>query len=253
MRAAGLAGRLTAYYVAVTAVVYAGAQLIPGFEHYLPIGGAQKFLSGGAHDPFTSIEIGAQNVNDLKESLLWLVIAVLGAVLTVLPMAWTYMAIRTHEEYDQSLVETILILPIAVTSIVIIVNESLALAFGLAGIVGGVRFRNTLKSPGDALYVLAAIGVGLAAGVGALEIALVMTVIFNYCILILWIADFGARQGARRFMRHAVEGHPDETFYEHSDSHGHKHGHGHKKKHRNGHKHHDEDAAEHDPDEAPSS
>ena len=203
MRAMRLAIRLTVYYAAVTAIVYLAAQFIPNFRDYLPIGGAQSLLSGVSHDPFTAIEIGASRVDDLKGSILWLAIAVCGSILTVLPLAWTHMAVRTQEEYDQSLVETVLVLPIAVTSIVIMVNQSLALAFGLAGIVGGVRFRNTLKSSGDALYVLAAIGVGLASGIGALEIALVMTVIFNYCFVALWISDFGARKGAHRYMRHA--------------------------------------------------
>jgi hypothetical protein len=203
MRAIRLALRLTLFYAAVTAIVALAVNYVPGFRDYIPIGGAQNLLTGAAHDPFTAIEIGAEGVDDLQESLAWLIVAVIGAILTVIPLAWTYIAVRTHEEYDQSLVETIIVIPIAVTSIVIIVNESLALAFGLAGIVGGVRFRNTLKSPGDALYVLAAIGVGLAAGVGALEIALVMTVIFNYCFVALWLTDFGARKGAHRYMRHA--------------------------------------------------
>ncbi len=203
MRAIQLAIRLTLYYAAVTILVFAALKLVPDFRTYLPIGGAQSILTSAGHDPFTAIEIGAEGVENLADSLLWLVIAVVGAILTVIPLAWVYMAIRTNEEYDQSLVETIVILPIAVTAIVIMVNESLALAFGLAGIVGGVRFRNSLKSPGDALYVLAAIGVGLAAGIGALEIALVMTVIFNYAFVALWMSDFGARKGAHRFMRHA--------------------------------------------------
>lgn len=203
MRAMQLAIRLTAYYAVVTAIVLLAARVIPNFRDYLPIGGAQSLLSGASHDPFTAIEIGASGVKNLQGSILWLAIAVVGSILTVLPLAWTYMAVRTNEEYDQSLVETVLVLPIAVTSIVIMVNQSLALAFGLAGIVGGVRFRNTLKSAGDALYVLAAIGVGLASGIGALEIALVMTIIFNYCFVALWVSDFGARKGAHRYMRHA--------------------------------------------------
>lgn len=205
MRAYHLALRLTLYYIGVTAAVLIALRVYPDFGNYLPIGGAQNLLSSAGHDPFTAIEIGAEGVENFSDSLLWLIVAVIGAILAVLPMAWTYMAIRTQDEYDQSLVETITILPIAVTSIVIIVNESLALAFGLTGIVGGVRFRNSLKSPGDALYVLAAIGVGLAAGIGALEIALVMTIVFNYCFLLLWLSDFGARKGAHRYMRHAFK------------------------------------------------
>ncbi|MEL7491189.1 MAG: DUF4956 domain-containing protein [Pseudomonadota bacterium] len=205
MRAARLAGRLTVYYLAVTGFVLAGIQFVPDFQSYLPIGGAQQLLAGASSDPFDSIEIGADTVENLQGSLVWLTIAVAGSVLTVWPLSWTYMAIRIHDEYDQSLVETIMVLPIAVTSIVIIVSQSIALAFGLAGIVGGVRFRNTLKSSGDALFILTAIGIGLAAGIGALEIAIVMSIMFNYCFLALWIARYGEKKGAHRYMRHATK------------------------------------------------
>ena len=83
------------------------------------------------------------------------------------------------------------------------VHESLALAFSLGGICAVVRFRNTLKSTGDALYILVAIGIGLSAGVGAMEVAIVMSVAFNYCFLILWITDYGGHRGTRRYMRRA--------------------------------------------------
>lgn len=201
MRVVHLAVRLTVYYLAVTGVMLLGSAIIPGFSDYLPIGGAEELLTRVSTDPFTAIEIGAKNVEDLQGSIIWLTFAILGALLTVLPLTWTYMAVRTQGEYDQSLVETIMILPIAVTSIVVIVSQSIALAFGLAGIVGGVRFRNTLKSSGDALYILTAIGIGLAAGVGALEIAIVTSVVFNYVFLWLWWVDFGGRKGAHRYMR----------------------------------------------------
>ncbi|MFQ5563101.1 MAG: DUF4956 domain-containing protein [Parvularculaceae bacterium] len=201
MPAVHLFTRLTLYYVTVSAVVFTVTLLVPGFEEFLPLGGAQTLLRGPSDDPFESIAIEATRVGNLTDSFIWLVIAVFGALLTILPVAWTYMAIRNRDEYDQSIVETIVVLPIAVTAIVVIVHNSLALAFSLAGIVGGVRFRNTLKSPGDALYILLAIGVGLSAGIGAMEIAMVMSAAFNYCFLILWITDFGAQKGAHRYLR----------------------------------------------------
>ncbi len=212
MRAFHLFIRLTLYYVAVSAIVYTAVTLKPDLQQFLPVGGAESLLSGPGGDPFESIEIGASQVSNLGESVVWLLIAVIGALLTILPVSWTYMEIRNSDEYDQSLVETIIILPIAVTSIVIIVHNSLALAFSLAGIVGGVRFRNTLKSSGDALYILLAIGIGLSAGIGAMEIAVVMSMIFNYCFLALWITDYGARKGGHRYMRRTrKKHHHDET------------------------------------------
>lgn len=193
--------QLTLFYALVTSLVLGAISFDPSLADFLPIGGAQSLLSGPASDPFESIEIGANRVANLGGSILWLVIAVAGALLTTLPVTWTYMASRNRKEYDQALVETMIVLPIAVTAIVVMVHNSLALAFSLAGIVGGVRFRNTLKSSGDAIYILLAIGIGLAAGIGALEIALVMTVMFNYVFAILWVADYGALKGAHRYLR----------------------------------------------------
>ncbi|MFN2099571.1 DUF4956 domain-containing protein [Altererythrobacter sp. MF3-039] len=203
--------RLTLFYLLVTGTVMAATAVIPGAADYLPIGGAQTLLTGPASDPFESIEIGASRVANLGGSILWLLIAIGGALLTTLPVTWTYMASRNRSEYDQALVETMIVLPIAVTAIVVMVHNSLALAFSLAGIVGGVRFRNTLKSSGDAIYILLAIGIGLAAGIGALEIALVMTVIFNYVFAFLWVADYGGLKGAHRYLRPNHEEDEDEV------------------------------------------
>ena len=61
-----------------------------------------------------------------------------------------------------------------------VVQHSLALAFSLAGIVAGVRFRRALSDTFDTLFILSSIGVGIAAGIKSIEIAVVLTVFFNY-------------------------------------------------------------------------
>ena len=192
--------RLTLFYLVVTGAAVAAVTLNPALADFLPLGGAQTLLSQSSGDPLSGVRIGAEQVANLGSSVLWLFIAVAGAVLTTLPVTWTYMASRSRAEYDQALVETMIVLPIAVTAIVVMVHNSLALAFSLAGIVGGVRFRNTLKSSGDAIYILLAIGIGLAAGIGALEIALVMTITFNYAFALLWMADYGGKDGTHRYL-----------------------------------------------------
>ena len=102
-------------------------------------------------------------------------------------------------------------MPIVVTSIIIIVQNSLALAFSIAGIAAAVRFRNSLKSSGDALFILCAVGIGLSAGIGALELAIVMTVMFNYTFLLLWLTDYGDRQGAKRRYMADADGYARES------------------------------------------
>jgi hypothetical protein len=57
-----------------------------------------------------------------------------------------------------------------VTGIVIIVQNSLALAFALAELPARA-VRNSLKSSGDALFILLSVATGLSAGIGAVELA----------------------------------------------------------------------------------
>lgn len=117
--------------------------------------------------------------------------SMLGALAIMVPVTWVYMVTRRHRGYEESVIHTLLILPVAVTGIVMIVQDSVALAFSLAGIVAAVRFRTTLDDTKDAVYVFLAIGVGLASGVQALGIGLTLSLIFNGVVLVLWKTQFG--------------------------------------------------------------
>jgi hypothetical protein len=118
--------------------------------------------------------------------------AVISAFLLAVPVAFTYVRTRSSLKYDQSLVQTVIMLPVVVTSILIVVANSLALAFSLAGIVAAVRFRNNLKDTRDAVYIFAAIGIGFACGVGVLVIAAFLSIFFCVLELLLWKLDLTA-------------------------------------------------------------
>lgn len=201
MRALKLFAQLSIYYLVLFGGVWLLLRSFPDLRNYLPIGGAEQLINAGAGKS-NALEAVSQaaGVKSLGESLGWMGMAIVGVLLTALPVSWVYMATRTAEEYDQSLISSILILPVVVGSIVIVVQHSLALAFALGGIAGAVRFKNSLKSSGDALYILLSVGIGLSAGIGAVELALVMSFAFNYCFLALWVSDYGERQGMKRYM-----------------------------------------------------
>ena len=202
MKAFQLFVRLTAYYAVIGLIIFAALSVYPALREYLPIGGVEALISQPDSNPLEGAarSANAQQVGSFGESLFWLAAAIVGAFMTALPVSWVYMGIRTGEEYDQSLISTILILPVVVTGIVIIVQNSLALAFALAGIAGAVRFKNSLKSSGDALFILISVGTGLAAGIGAVELALMMGVGFNYAFLVLWATEYGEQEGMKRYM-----------------------------------------------------
>ena len=116
----------------------------------------------------------------------------IAAFLLVLPLAFVYVRTRTRIKFDHSLVQTVIVLPIVVSAILVVVRDSLALAFSLAGIVAAVRFRNTLKESGDAVYIFGSIGIGFATGIHAISVAAVLSVIFIVVELGLWKFDFSA-------------------------------------------------------------
>jgi hypothetical protein len=119
------------------------------------------------------------------------VAAAMGAAIFLsIPVAWIYQLTRAKRGYQQSVVQLMIILPLVVAGVVILVKNSLALAFSLGGIVAAVRFRNTLDDSKDAVYVFLATGVGLAAAVD-IPVATVISLVFNATVLALWYTDFG--------------------------------------------------------------
>jgi len=204
MKAIRLFAQLSVYYLVIGLVVFVALKMFPWARDYLPVGGVEELINqpqqAGANG-LTGVQAQPSgHVDSLSDSLFWLSTAIIGALLTALPVSWTYMSIRNNDEYDQSLISTIIILPLVVTGIVVIVQNSLALAFSLAGIAGAVRFKNSLKSSGDALFILLSVGIGLSAGIGAVELAIVMSIAFNYGFLALWFTEYGEREGMKRYM-----------------------------------------------------
>jgi hypothetical protein len=211
MRATRLLAKLTIYYAVIALVVIGAIKMWPWVTGWLPIGGVEQLISQPAKNPLQATEaVRAAHVNNLGQSLFWLAVALISALLLSLPVSWVYMGIRNDDEYDQSLINTIIVLPMVVTGIVIIVQNSLALAFSLAGIAGAVRFRNSLKSSGDALFILLAVAIGLSAGIGAVELAALVTMAFSYTFVALWMSEYGERAGMKRFLSdYNPNTHPD--------------------------------------------
>ena len=118
-------------------------------------------------------------------------LTLVGILLLMLPVTWVYMSIRGTKGHDQAIVHTLIILPIVVAGIVMVVRNSVALAFSLAGVVAAVRFRTSLSDSRDVVFVFLAIAVGFAAGVQVGTLAMVLSIVFNVVLLLTWRYDFG--------------------------------------------------------------
>lgn len=201
--------QVTAYYGALALFVWGLITLFPTMQAHLPIGGVETLESG-----VSELMTGQSKpiLWDPLEKSIRLILALIGVLLLMEPVAWIYMGARRRKGREQAFVLTILLLPVVVAGIVMIVQNSLALAFSLAGIVAGVRFRLTLDDTLDAIYIFVAIGAGLAAGIEALEITIVVTMIFNYIVLLMWEFDYAEQVSVNRWFTKAWmnEGDQDE-------------------------------------------
>jgi hypothetical protein len=118
-------------------------------------------------------------------------LSLVATLILMLPVTWVYMSARRTRRHNQSVVETLIILPIVVAAIVLIVRNSLALAFSLAGVVAAVRFRTNLRDTRDTVFIFLAIGVGFAAGVQVITVGAIASIMFNLVLLFIWRYDFG--------------------------------------------------------------
>jgi len=120
-------------------------------------------------------------------------VALAMAFWVTLPITWLYRWTRPRRQYSQSFAHTLLVIPIAISLVVFLVKDSIALAFSLAGIVAAVRFRTSLEEPMDSVYMLMAIGIGLAAGTQLILVAYLASVVFVIVTLGVWKSNFGAQ------------------------------------------------------------
>jgi hypothetical protein len=179
----------------ITLLIYYAILLTVGILVVRYVPGASDMISGKR-----LAELGqAKGLTDAVSTpwFVWnisisMALSMVGAFLLMLPTSWVYMATRQKKGFDQQVVQTFIVLAVAVAGVIIIARNSVALAFSLAGVVGAVRFRNTLPETRDSLYVFLAIGVGLAAGVDALTAAFVLSALFNFIMLAMERMNYGS-------------------------------------------------------------
>ena len=162
----------------------------PGLEQILPVGGVGD-LAASNMDTFEPVYTSVERTILSPTGPLRLLLASVGAAILTVPISWVYFITSRVRRIDQSFLQTIMVLPIVVTGIAMIVVNSIALAFSLAGVVAAVRVRFALNQPSDAMYIFVSIGIGLGSGIGALGIAAVISLTFVLATLVIWKLEYG--------------------------------------------------------------
>lgn len=113
------------------------------------------------------------------------------AVILTVPIALTYMKTRRKEGYQQSFVQTFILIAVTVASVMLLIGNNIARAFGLIGAVTIIRFRTKVKDPKDTTFLFLSIAIGMACGLRLYSIGIITTVFICFLQLLLWKIDFG--------------------------------------------------------------
>ena len=187
--------RLLAYYGILAVIVLIVWYLFPGAIQRISAKGLGEVSEGPTvlTDALTGATSSASpfGPGTLSDVALTTVLILLGTLALMLPVTWVYMSARPIPGHNQAIVQTLIFLPLVVSGIVFIVQNSLALAFSLAGVMAAVRFRTTLRDTRDVVYIFLSIVVGFAAGVQSLAVGALISIFFNLVILITWRYDYG--------------------------------------------------------------
>ena len=189
-----LAFVIVAYFLLFAGSIFLAVILFPGLEHYLPIAGydARDIASTGDSDIVVESTLSSARSFG-RHAIALTLIAYLGCtVLIMLPVTWVYMATHRNVGFKRNFVVSLLVFPIVTTSIVLLIQDSLSLAFGLAALVAAVRFRIRLQDALDGIYVLTAISVGLSAGIGFVGVGTVTAMFFCLVSIALWKLGYAA-------------------------------------------------------------
>jgi hypothetical protein len=81
--------------------------------------------------------------------------------------------------------QTQILLAVVAAAMMMIVGDSAARAFGIFAAASLVRFRTNIRDPKETTVLLVCLGVGLACGVGRLDMAIVLTAFVIFALLIM--------------------------------------------------------------------
>lgn len=151
--------KLTAYFMLLIGSVLVVGVLQPELLSVMPLGGTDALevagikiegeslldLTGKSDPAGEAAGRSAPTASQIGLIGLFLAFGLGGTILVMVPITWTYIATKREIGYRRNFVRALLVLPICAATIVLLIQDKLALAFGLAAMVAAVRFRVALR------------------------------------------------------------------------------------------------------------
>ncbi|MBQ9765783.1 MAG: DUF4956 domain-containing protein [Lachnospiraceae bacterium] len=118
--------------------------------------------------------------------------------------------ILSDTDRTKSFVITLTLLPALVGIVIVLVNGELGTSVAIVGAFSLVRFRSIPGSSKEIAFIFFAMAIGLAAGMGFITFAALMTVIISIIFLVLNKLNFGATKTVQKQLRVTI---PEDLDY----------------------------------------
>lgn len=138
-------------------------------------------------DEFQNIELFPVNIFDVFGNLM---VALVCGIIIALVYRFNYKG----PSYSVTYVNSLVLLTLITSIVILVIGNNLARAFGLVGAMSIIRFRTAVRDVQDIVFIFFALSIGMAAGVGLHVIAIVSTVIISLVAIVLVSFNFAAPQ-----------------------------------------------------------
>ncbi len=119
------------------------------------------------------------------------------AVLIGLLIGYIQRGTRHDQPLSRSMAQAHVLLCVAGALTMILIGDSVARAFGIAGAASIIRFRTPVDDPRDITVLFLLMALGMAAGLGLFAVAGVGTLFLGTCLLVMDRANAGAPRSVK--------------------------------------------------------
>lgn len=120
-----------------------------------------------------------------------LVAALTTTTLLTLLLAKIYMATHSGYSYSKSYVQSLVLVGITITLIMVVIGSNIARAFALVGALSIIRFRNPIKDSKDLVFIFMAMAIGMASGTYFFTFAIIFSLFVSILLLLFHRFNFG--------------------------------------------------------------
>ncbi len=145
-------------------------------------------------EDFQQIDIFRPSIFDIGGNLL---VALICGIIIAMVYRLTYKG----PSYSVTFVNSLVLLCMITAVVILVIGNNLARAFGLVGAMSIIRFRTAVRDTQDIIFIFFSLTIGMAAGVGLVEVAIIATLLISTVIMVLVFLGFGQPRKRRHLLQ----------------------------------------------------